>query len=163
MSPYAEKLAHARLDALEALMDALKDAESPDEKRRCAVAIFNAPDPCDLDDTIELIDDDSDSTEANATSRGEPHADRAPAAPSLPPSLPPAPAVSSESAHPPASDLSPSPDNPSPETAPPPVSPLEFLLHASDRDLIDVMIPECAVRPQPITREALLTAIGQFP
>ena len=54
MSPYASELAHARLDALRTLVDALNQAETPEEKRRCAVAIFNAPDPSDLDDAIEL-------------------------------------------------------------------------------------------------------------
>ncbi len=58
MSPYASELARARLDALRALIDALNEAESPDEKRRCAVAIFNAPDPFDLDDEIEFKSDD---------------------------------------------------------------------------------------------------------
>ena len=58
MSPYASELAHARLDALRTLVDALNQAETPEEKRRCAVAIFNAPDPSDLDDQIELVDDD---------------------------------------------------------------------------------------------------------
>ncbi len=58
MSPYATELASARLDALRTLIDALNEAETPDEKRRCAVAIFNAPDPCDLDDEIELEEDD---------------------------------------------------------------------------------------------------------
>ena len=58
MSPYALELAEARLDALRTLIDALNEAETPDEKRRCAVAIFNAPDPCDLDDEIEVDDDD---------------------------------------------------------------------------------------------------------
>ena len=57
MSPYATHLARARLDALRQLVIALNQAESPDEKRRCAVAIFNAPDPCELDDVIELDDD----------------------------------------------------------------------------------------------------------
>ncbi len=58
MSPYASELASARLDALRTLIDALNEAQTPDEKRRCAVAIFNAPDPCDLDDEIELEDDE---------------------------------------------------------------------------------------------------------
>ena len=58
MSPYASELAHARLDALRTLVDALNQAETPEEKRRCAVAIFNAPDPSDLDDQIELVDDE---------------------------------------------------------------------------------------------------------
>ena len=57
MSPYASELARSRLDALRALVDALHQAKSPDEKRRCAVAIFNAPDPCDLDEEIEFSDD----------------------------------------------------------------------------------------------------------
>ena len=58
MSPYALELASARLDALRTLIDALNEAETPDEKRRCAVAIFNAPDPCDLDDELDLEDND---------------------------------------------------------------------------------------------------------
>src|SRR6185369_10382156 len=84
MSPYSQTLATARLDALQALVQALKDAETPDEKRRCAVAIFNAPDPCDLDDTIEF-DDDSDANGENtgtdsdsATNDAEPHSDSIP-------------------------------------------------------------------------------------
>ncbi len=60
MSPYASELAHARLDALRTLVDALNEAETPEEKRRCAVAILSAPDPCDLDDEIELVDDEDD-------------------------------------------------------------------------------------------------------
>ncbi len=60
MSSYASELANARLNALRTLVDALKEAETPEEKRRCAVAIFNAPDPCDLDDEIELVDDEDD-------------------------------------------------------------------------------------------------------
>ena len=58
MSPYALELAEARLDALRTLIDALNEAETPEEKRRCAVAIFNTPDPCDYDDEIEVDDDD---------------------------------------------------------------------------------------------------------
>ena len=58
MSPYANELAHARLEALRELIDAMREAEDPAEKRRCAVAIFNAPDPCDFDDEIELEDDE---------------------------------------------------------------------------------------------------------
>ena len=65
MSPYGEQLAHARLCALRKLIDALNEAETPDEKRRCAVAIFNAPDPCDLDDEIELVDDDQEPEESD--------------------------------------------------------------------------------------------------
>ncbi len=65
MSPYAEELARARLDALRTLIDALNEAESPDEKRRCAVAIFNAPDPCDLDEEIQLEDDEDDHTDSS--------------------------------------------------------------------------------------------------
>ena len=49
-SPYAYELAHARLDALRQLIEALNSANSPAEKRRCAVAIFNAPPPSDLDE-----------------------------------------------------------------------------------------------------------------
>ena len=76
MSPYATELAFARLDALRTLIDALNEAETPDEKRRCAVAIFNAPDPCDLDDEIELEDDKYDEDEDNeATEVETPHSD----------------------------------------------------------------------------------------
>ncbi len=71
MSPYAEELANARLDALRTLLDALKQAETPDEKRRCAVAIFNAPDPCDLDDAIELDDDPDDPDDPDDTDDAE--------------------------------------------------------------------------------------------
>ncbi len=74
MSPYATELAEARLDALRTLIDALNEAETPDEKRRCAVAIFNAPDPCDLDDSIELEDDEDqkgDDTEDDADIRAD--------------------------------------------------------------------------------------------
>ena len=76
MSPYALELAHARIDALRTLIDALNEAETPEEKRRCAVAIFNAPDPCGLDDEIELEDEfesktddpnDSDETDHHGT------------------------------------------------------------------------------------------------
>jgi hypothetical protein len=66
MSPYAEELAHARLEALRQLIDAMREAEDPAEKRRCAVAIFNAPDPCDLDDEIEL-EDEEDAEDADQT------------------------------------------------------------------------------------------------
>ncbi len=64
MSPYALELATARLDALRTLIDALNEAETPDEKRRCAVAIFNAPDPCDLDDEIELEEEEEEESDA---------------------------------------------------------------------------------------------------
>ena len=60
MSPYATTLAHARLDALRKLIAALDEADTPEEKRRCAVAIFNAPDPSDLDDEIECEEDETD-------------------------------------------------------------------------------------------------------
>ncbi len=58
MSPYASALATARLDAIRTLVDALNEAESPEEKRRCAVAIFNAPAPFDLDDATESVEDE---------------------------------------------------------------------------------------------------------
>ena len=70
MSPYATHLAHARLDALRQLVAALNQAETPDEKRRCAVAIFNAPDPCEIDDEIELEDDAEDHTPGMSESGG---------------------------------------------------------------------------------------------
>jgi hypothetical protein len=63
MSPYAQELAHARLGALRELVNALNAAEDPAEKRRCAVAVFNAPDPCDIDDAIELEDDEAEHEE----------------------------------------------------------------------------------------------------
>ncbi len=65
MSPYATELASARLNALRTLIDALNEADTPEEKRRCAVAIFNAPDPCNLDDEIELKDDEDDEVDDN--------------------------------------------------------------------------------------------------
>ena len=84
MSPYASELAFARLDALRTLIDALNEAESPEEKRRCAVAIFNAPDPCELDDEIELEDEDEndddpdqEANEAETDSSNEPDDDAA--------------------------------------------------------------------------------------
>ena len=52
MSPYAQSLAHARLEALHALIEALRAADTPAEKRRCATALFNAPDPNDIDDCL---------------------------------------------------------------------------------------------------------------
>ncbi len=52
MSIYAQTLAQARLDALRRLLEALNEANTPDEKRRCAVAILNAPDPCEVDDYV---------------------------------------------------------------------------------------------------------------
>jgi hypothetical protein len=80
MSPYATELAHARLGALRELVDALNAAEDPAEKRRCAVAIFNAPDPCDIDDAIELDDDEEPDplhtpgmSESSSESRGYPN------------------------------------------------------------------------------------------
>jgi hypothetical protein len=79
MSPYAQELAHARLDALRELVDALNAAEDPAEKRRCAVAIFSAPDPSDIDDAIELDDDEEPDplhtpgmSESSSESRGYP-------------------------------------------------------------------------------------------
>ncbi len=50
MSRYAQSLAGARIQALQV---ALQDATTPDEIRRCAVAILNAPDPCEIDDALE--------------------------------------------------------------------------------------------------------------
>jgi hypothetical protein len=71
LSPYAEELALARLDALRELIDAMTAAEDPAEKRRCAVAIFNAPDPCDIDDSVELEDDEETDEESNDEAEGE--------------------------------------------------------------------------------------------
>ena len=65
MSPYAEQLAYARLEALRQLMAAMQATDDPAETRRCALAIFSAPDPCDLDDEIELVDDDNDEDAAD--------------------------------------------------------------------------------------------------
>ena len=65
MSPYATTLAQARLDALRKLIAALNEADTPEEKRRCAVAILSAPDPCDLDDEIELADEGDEEQEEN--------------------------------------------------------------------------------------------------
>ena len=73
MSHYSEKLACARYDALQVLIDAMRQADSPAEKRRCAVALLNAPDPCDLDNTIELIDDDDDPEHTPGISESAPH------------------------------------------------------------------------------------------
>ena len=61
MSPYAEELAHARLGAIRQLVTAMEATDDPAETRRCALAIFSAPDPCDLDDEIELVDDEDES------------------------------------------------------------------------------------------------------
>ena len=87
MSPYATELASARLDALRTLIDALNEAETPDEKRRCAVAIFNAPDPCELDDEIELEDDehDEDDEDDNVTAEDEPSNNAADSQPEVQP------------------------------------------------------------------------------
>ena len=53
MSRYSHSLAQARLQALHALQAALLEAPTPDEIRRCAVAILNAPDPCEIDDALD--------------------------------------------------------------------------------------------------------------
>ncbi len=58
MSPYAQQLAHARFQAIHQLVTAMEATDDPAETRRCALAIFSAPDPCELDDEIELTDDD---------------------------------------------------------------------------------------------------------
>ena len=84
MSPYATELASARLNALRTLIDALNEAETPDEKRRCAVAIFNAPDPCNLDDEIELEDDEDDEDD-NVTAEDEPSNNAADSQPEVQP------------------------------------------------------------------------------
>jgi hypothetical protein len=75
MSPYAEELAHARVEALRQLIDAMREAEDPAEKRRCAVAIFNAPDPCDLDDEIELEEENEGEEEAEDADQTEDDSD----------------------------------------------------------------------------------------
>ncbi len=67
MSPYAETLANARIDAIKMLVDAMNDAEDPAEKRRCAVAILNAPEPNELDDEIEWTEDEDEGNDDNTT------------------------------------------------------------------------------------------------
>ena len=70
MSPYAEELAHARLGAIRQLVTAMEATDDPAETRRCALAIFSAPDPCDLDDEIELVDDEDENEDEDGDGDG---------------------------------------------------------------------------------------------
>ena len=71
MSPYAEELAHARLGAIRQLVTAMEATDDPAETRRCALAIFSAPDPCDLDDEIELVDDEDENEDEDGDGDGD--------------------------------------------------------------------------------------------
>ncbi len=89
MSRYAQTLAQARLQALHALQCALLEAATPDEIRRCAVAILNAPDPCEIDDALPHTPGISESVGGASESRGfapsaAPHPDPLPTS-TLPP------------------------------------------------------------------------------